>query len=270
MVGSRIAAPEPMDAQTGRSLPNAGEVIEPRALAARLARLPRPMLLATDIDGTLAPLAATPPEAQLEPGARAALVDLAVRGVAVAVVSGRSRDELVNHFELPPHLHLIGSHGAEPAGASRPSQQEQSLVEHVAQELAGIAALHPNARVETKPYAAALHVRGCEPEVANAAVLAVRRLFAWDDRVRILGGHAVVEVAVSRTSKSLAVGTLREQLRPISVVFIGDDLADEAVFATLRDPDVGVKVGPGDTAATYRLATPRDVVAMLAALVERL
>lgn len=257
------ARPAPLDA----AMPEPGAP-EPRELALLLARLPRPMLLATDVDGTLAPLAPTPPEASLEPGAREALVDLATRGIAVAVVSGRTRDELVNHFELPPHLHLIGSHGAEPAGAARPTTQEHALVDHLTHELVRIAALHHGARVESKTFAAALHVRGCEPDVAAAAVLAVRRLFAWDERVRLLGGHAVIEVAATRTSKSLAVGMLREQLRPMSVVFLGDDLADEAVFATLRDPDVGVKVGPGDTAAAHRLGSPRDVVSMLAALVE--
>lgn len=240
--------------------------VEPRELAERVAHAPRPLLLACDVDGTLARLAPTPPEAELEPGAREALVELAARGIAVAIVSGRTRDELVNHFALPPHLHLVGSHGAELGRGARPDQHEAALVEHVTRELVRIAALHDGARVEAKPFAAALHVRGCAPDVSAEAILAVRRLFAWDERVRLLGGHAVVEVAASPSSKSLAVATLREQLRPVTVVFIGDDLADEAVFATLRDPDIGIKVGGGDTAASARLASPEHVVAMLAEL----
>lgn len=239
---------------------------DPRELAERVARAPRPVLLACDVDGTLARLAPTPPEAELEPGAREVLSELATRGVAVAIVSGRTRDELVNHFQLPPHLHLVGSHGAELGRGARPDDHEASVVEYVTQELAHIAALHDGAHVEPKPFAAALHVRGCAPDVAAAAILAVRRLFAWDERVRLLGGHAVIEVAASRSSKSLAVGTLREQLRPVSVVFIGDDLADEAVFATLRDPDIGIKVGVGETAASARLSSPAQVVAMLGEL----
>lgn len=248
--------------------PAGPEPVAPRALAERLARAPRPMLLACDVDGTLAPLAPTPPEAQLEEGALDALTDLANRGLAVAIVSGRTRDELVNHFGLPPHLHLVGSHGAELGRGAKPDEHEAAIVEHVTRELVRIAALHEGARVEAKPFAAALHVRGCAPDVGAEAILAVRRLYAWDERVRLLGGHAVIEVAASPSSKSLAVATLRDQLRPVSVVFVGDDLADEAVFATLRDPDIGIKVGNGDTAASARLTSPEQVVAMLAALAE--
>lgn len=242
--------------------------VGPMGIAARIVRAPRPVLLACDVDGTLAPIAPTPPEAALEPGAKEVLSSLAARGFAVAIVSGRTRDELVNHFGLPPHLHLVGSHGAELGRGARPDGREAAVVEHVTNELVRLAALHEGARVEAKPFAAALHVRACAPEVAAEAILAVRRLFAWDERVRLLGGHAVVEVAASTSSKSLAVARLREQLRPASVAFVGDDLADEAVFATLREPDIGIKVGDGDTAASARLASPAEVVAMLRALSE--
>ena len=50
------------------------------------------------------------------------------------------------------------------------------------------------------------------------------------------------------------------------VVFLGDDVTDETVFARLRPTDIGIKVGPGDTAAAYRVDDPTAAAAVLALL----
>ena len=81
-------------------------------------------------------------------------------------------------------------------------------------------------------------------------------------------GKAVLEFAVISTDKGEAVDILRDQHDASAVVFFGDDVTDEKAFRRLRDGDVGVKVGPGDTAAGYRIATPDDVAAALTYLLE--
>ena len=43
------------------------------------------------------------------------------------------------------------------------------------------------------------------------------------------------------------------------MVFLGDDVTDEKAFRRMRDADVGVKVGPGDTLAGFRVESPDDV-----------
>ena len=53
------------------------------------------------------------------------------------------------------------------------------------------------------------------------------------------------------------------------MVFLGDDVTDEKAFARLRDGDVGVKVGPGPSAAQYRVGSPEDVAEALAYLAAR-
>jgi len=80
-------------------------------------RWSRPRLIALDFDGTLAPLAATPQQARLEPGLRAVLRRL-VRDpeTSVALVSGRALNVLQAKVRLKGAFY-IGNHGltAEPA-----------------------------------------------------------------------------------------------------------------------------------------------------------
>ena len=43
-------------------------------------------------------------------------------------------------------------------------------------------------------------------------------------------------------------------------------MTDEHAFGVLQGDDVGVKVGPGETAATLRINDPRQVADLLTAL----
>jgi trehalose 6-phosphate phosphatase len=64
---------------------------------------------------------------------------------------------------------------------------------------------------------------------------------------------------VISTDKGEAVDILREQHDADAVVFFGDDVTDEKAFRRLRGSDIGIKVGPGETHAAYRVETPDDV-----------
>ena len=82
-------------------------------------------------------------------------------------------------------------------------------------------------------------------------------------------GKAVLEFAVISTDKGEAIDIIRDRDDATAVVFFGDDVTDEKAFRRMRDGDVGVKVGPGDTLAAYRVESPDDVEAALVYLARR-
>ena len=133
--------------------------------------------------------------------------------------------------------------------------------------MAAIAAELPGVAVELKPASVALHVRNASTEDGKAALAAARKAAAsWD--AQATEGKAVLEFAVISTDKGEAIDILRDQHNADVVVFFGDDVTDEKAFRRLRDSDVGVKVGPGETLAAFRIDTPEDVATALEFLLD--
>src|SRR5439155_18614542 len=89
----------------------------------------------------------------------------------------------------------------------------------------------------------------------------------WDG-VTMTDGKAVVELAVVQTDKGRALDTLRHQVGATAAIFLGDDVTDEKAFARLSGPDIGVKVGDGESLATFRVPDATSVARVLAFLLE--
>lgn len=232
----------------------------------RAAQVPR-LLITSDFDGTLAPIVNNPADARpLREGADA-LVALAQRpDTSTALISGRALEVLRDLSGMPAEVHMVGSHGAEfDSGFTLPI--DRALLDTIADELKAIAAGRPGVTVELKPASVALHVRNAEPADAEAAsTQALRSAQAWD--AQLTKGKAVLEFAVITTDKGEAIDILRDEHRASAVIYFGDDVTDEKAFRRLRDGDVGVKVGPGETLARYRVDEPEDVVAALKYLLQ--
>ncbi|AQT81884.1 trehalose-phosphatase [Mycolicibacterium litorale] len=243
-------------------MPEIGEDLR-RALSA-VAEVPR-LLVASDFDGTIAPIVANPADARPLAAAADALGALAaLRSTTAALISGRALRDLSVLSGAPADVHLVGSHGSEfDAGfLDAVDESARALLADLEETMAALAQRYPGASIETKPVSVAFHVRNTAPEQAaqalDAALDAVRD---WD--VHITEGKAVREFAVIDTDKGEALQLLRRQDEADAVVFFGDDVTDEKAFARLDDTDVGVKVGPGPTRAAYRVQTPDDVAAAL-------
>ena len=237
------------------------------ALAALAAR--RPLLVASDYDGVLAPLADVPSEASPEPGTAEALERLsAVPGVTVALVSGRGLDDLRTTSGFTGDLRWIGSHGAEFDGplTGDLAGRRDELVARLEPLVTGT----PGARLEIKPASVAVHVRQVPDRPAAAVLLEQAARAAADPSLTKKPGKDVFEVAVTDADKGSAVRRLAAEIGAQGVVYLGDDVTDEDVFRVLGGDDVGVKVGAGETAAAHRVPDPPAVRALLEQLADLL
>ncbi len=226
-----------------------------------VAEVPR-LLIACDFDGTLAPIVSDPADARPLASAAEALTGLAdAPSTDVALISGRALDVLRELSAMPSTVHLVGSHGAEfDSGFAHPV--DEALLARIIKELNAIAADRAGVKVETKPASVALHVRNADAADGEAALREARAAAeSWD--AHATEGKAVLEFAVLSTDKGEAVDILRRRHDASAVVFLGDDVTDEKAFRRLRGGDVGIKVGPGETLAGYRVDSPEDVALAL-------
>jgi trehalose 6-phosphate phosphatase len=229
------------------------------ALSALAAR--RPLLVASDYDGVLAPLVDDPSAAVPAPGVAAALARLAdLDGVTVALVSGRGVDDLQQTSGLAGPYRWVGSHGAEFDGPLTGTLAARR--DDLAALLRPLVAATPGARLEVKPASVAVHVRQVADRSAAAELLAEveRRV---DSSLTLKPGKEVLEVAVTDADKGAALLRLRDELGAAAVLYLGDDVTDEDGFRALGPDDVSVKIGEGDTAARYRVGRPADALAAL-------
>ena len=203
-----------------------------------VARTPR-LLVASDYDGTMAPIVSDPAKAFPDAESVRALRALAsLPSTASAVISGRALRDLATLSRLPVEVQLVGSHGSEfdVGFVHEIDDDAKRLLREITHELLTIAAAGDGIAVETKPASVALHVRNASPEVADAALAAVRGDAATWDGVQVTEGKAVIELAVIVTDKGEALDILRHREGASAAVFFGDDVTDEKAFAGWPGP----------------------------------
>lgn len=226
-------------------------------------------LLLLDYDGTLAEIADDPDRALPHPQIPDLLHAVAQR-VPVRVISGRKVADLARLLPVPD-LIALGVHGMEEGRlggevGSRLDFASRELMRSARADLPSV----PGVRVEDKGAAIALHYRGVEAEEQ-----VVRELRSWADRLpdglEAVWGKKVVEVRPNGFDKGRAARELAAEHPCATPVMIGDDTTDEDAFRALTEAGhrdgvedaVTIKVGPGETAARYRLPDIEAVVGYL-------
>lgn len=242
-----------------------------------IARTPR-LLIALDFDGTASELVADPMSARAVPAVADAIAGLAkLPDTTVAFVSGRSLmhlREIAEHTDASPIV-LSGSHGAQywyPGQGEQdaaPTVEEESLRDALLEELTPLIAEHPGVELEKKTFGIGIHGRPATPEVEQAAFSRVDEVFAQRARHwRRRTGNRILEFSSRDEGKDTAIAALRERLGATGVLFAGDDVTDEDALRSLGDGDLGVRVGPGESAATIRVENPQQIAALLVVIAE--
>ncbi|OFT87807.1 hypothetical protein HMPREF3098_09255 [Corynebacterium sp. HMSC28B08] len=250
------------------------------------------LLVAMDFDGTLAPFSDEPLASRAEAGAIEALEKAAgLPNVEAMIISGRNLGNLVTatQLQLPCDIHLVGSHGAEPApigkgvveaqlGQPHPqlSPGQLDLWQRLSEVAHDVAADAPGVWVELKPLAVGLHSRTAEdPHAAATATARYREFASSQPSAKITEGKCILEVAVDSTSKGDYVKAFCDEHGIDRILFAGDDTTDESVLKLLRPGyDIGIHVdsdGKGKpTAAEFGLGSPTAMRDYLVQLVEQL
>src|SRR5262249_1307911 len=123
--------------------------------------------------------------------------------------------------------------------------------------------------VEPKALGVAVHFRMAPPREADVFALVQEVAAAHAGQFDMLAGKRVYELKPHGVNKGLA---LREFMRGTPFagrlpVLAGDDLTDEYAFIAAREAGgYGIKIGPGDSDAAWRLSDPRDLARWLGAL----
>jgi trehalose-phosphatase len=234
-----------------------------------LARVPG-LLVACNYGGTLCDAEGISTETLPLGSAAIALRALAaLPNTHAAVVSGRSLRDLAAVSRLPAEVHLIGSHGAE---SDMGFAHVQSMATEAALQKAGTAlteavGFQRGIWIERKPVAVSVHTRPATADVVAAVTETAREIARAHGLFFIVDG-SVLDLSVVEPSKAEALENLRSRLGASAAMYAGDAYSDELAIATLRGPDMGVRVGPGETAAAHRLRDPESFARILAVLFE--
>ncbi len=272
------------------STPATGPVLLSTRLGDRLQRLATSteLIVACDFDGTIAPIVSRPEQARALTRAQRALSALHQDPrVRVVVLTGRALESL-HATGLDTRGWIVsGSHGAElvlpkGGGVEKVAPGETLLAETVApitsaeaerrnaiiRRFERLFAREPGVLVEPKPFGVAVHTRQVRDAERSDELLEAAARIGEQAGFTVKLGKRIRECSLRRADKGSTLRGIRALLPEAPVLFLGDDVTDEDVFVALELDDLGVKVGPGETAAVERVPDPEAAAAVLARLAE--
>jgi trehalose 6-phosphate synthase/phosphatase len=227
-----------------------------------------------DYDGTLVPIAqlpdlATPDDALLELLERLA----SAHATDVHVITGRARESIEPWLgKLPVTLHAEHGYWSRSRDGLwvQCKSDPPAFLERAVQVLRKHALVTPGALVEPKAASVAFHYRRSDPHLAEARVRALREELGRElgADVDLLEGHKVLEVRMRGVHKGVVGRRVVSELASETAIFAaGDDRTDEDLFGSLPEHAVTVRVGPGKTRASLRVASPHELRRLLFQLI---
>lgn len=214
-----------------------------------------------DFDGTLAPIQDDPDTVCLPDGLGEVIVGLQDRlGEAVVIISGRDIRDLSSR--VPGDVWRAGGHGLEIcAPGESPADLQQPAPPALTHALDAIVHGLDGVRLEPKGPVIAIHYRKA-PHLGPSLESRLKDAIAGIDGYKLQSGKMVFETKPESANKGKAVERMMQHpaFRGRLPVMIGDDTTDEDAFLAVQAlGGFAIKVGEGDTAAAWRLDSPKDV-----------
>ncbi|KAK1678686.1 hypothetical protein QYE76_039534 [Lolium multiflorum] len=265
--------------------PSALEWIEAVVAAAK----GKQIVMFLDYDGTLSPIVEDPDSAVMTEEMRDAVRSVA-QHFPTAIVSGRSRDKVLNFVKLE-ELYYAGSHGMDIKGPTtvsnhkakadevlcQPATDFLPVIQEVYETLTAKMEAIPGAMVENNKFCLSVHFRCVDEEEWDALGKEVRAVLEGYPDLRLTKGRKVLEIRPSiKWDKGNALEFLLESLGyagrgDVFPIYIGDDRTDEDAFKVLRNMGQGIGIlvtkFAKETTASYSLREPAEVKDFLRKLV---
>jgi trehalose 6-phosphate phosphatase len=254
--------------------------VDPADVIAALRPLLPDVLVATDFDGTLAPLVADPQSSRPVGGAIDALTALAGKGAQVAVITGRDAGTVVRlgGLDRVPGLVVAGLYGIETwqdGALTTPDTPEpiEALRKRLPALLDGG---DPELWIEDKRLSLVVHARKArDPDAALEPLIRPVQQLADELGFEMHPGRDVLELRLPGFDKAGAIDRLAGDRK--GVLYLGDDLGDLPAFAHVRDLRAAGRAAYGiavrssgvaevSDAADASVAEPADAVAVLESL----
>lgn len=227
-----------------------------------------PLALLVDLDGTLIPFASTPEEAHLDHETVAVLNRLVDLYVNVVIVSGRSSALIDRIRPLVPGAWWAAEHGTwrwDSQLTAMPAANAPVL-DDLQTRLAPLLCT-PGLRVERKSLSVCIHWRLVDSAVRAEVISAIETMCdEWLEEYpgfERLAGVELVEIRERGVSKGHVVSWVRDRIRGVRIIAMGDDVTDEDMFAELDDDDASISVGPRVVGADAHAAGVPDARAFL-------
>lgn len=250
---------------------------DPGAAFTAIAGTPR-LVVALDFDGTASLHVDDPMAARALPEVQDAVARLiALPGTTVAYVSGRSLPDLreIAEHDDDSQITLAGSHGAQywfPGEGEvdiLAAEDDDDVRTELWEAAQPIIDRYDGVELERKSFGMGVHGRRATADAEAAAFAEIDALMAERlPRWRRRQGIHILEFSSRVEGKDTAMDVLRERFDATGILFAGDDVTDEDAMQVLGADDLGVRVGPGETAAAVRVRSPQEIGVLLSVLAD--
>jgi len=239
-----------------------------------------------DFDGTLAPITKTPVKADMPEETRKILQGLSKKSSCkIAVISGRSLEDVKNKFTGLSNIIYSGNHGLEIEGPKIKfspliSSGYKSAIKAIKNTLQNKLLPIKGILLEDKGFSLSLHYRLVDDkQVALAKTIFHETVIKYvgGGRIKVRAGKKVLEVRpASEWDKGKVVLWLLARQKfakdgsKILPIYIGDDLTDEDAFKALKRIGITVFVGRPvrSSNAKYYLEDTSEVTKLLRHILE--
>jgi len=186
----------------------------------------------------------------------------------VAIVSGRPKKALQLWFS-GLSVSLAAEHGAWTRlgrGWQRAEVDFREAKRLAADIMQNYVVSTPGSSLERKDFSLVWHYRRVPHDVAYDRARKLKYELSQqlaDFSVDVHYGNKIIEVAPRNVNKGHVVRELLRLHRPDFVLCAGDDYSDEGMFQALDSTAYSIKVGSGETHASYRVTSVDDMIALL-------